>query len=151
MMDFAWKPSIETVLQCISTFSGISRIIYLLTSLVQTTCTWVLPQTEEGHARRCSWLKGSPKQCRSHNWLQSLSLSQHKQVPSTAVPIIGQDDFTFLNTKKLQTIEVPWLVMTTFPFSAQTSPKQCRSLNWLRSLSLSQCKQVPSNAGPIIG
>jgi len=31
----------------------------------ETTCTWILPQTEEGVARRCSWLKGSPKQCRS--------------------------------------------------------------------------------------
>ena len=145
MMDFEWKPSVETVLQCISTFSGISRIIYLLTSLVQTTCTWVLPQTEEGHARRCSWLKGSPKQCRSHNWLlslylsqrkqvpnnagphiwlRSLSLYQHKQVPSNAGPIIGNDYFPFINTNKSQAMQVPLLVKITLPFSTQKSCKQ---------------------------
>ena len=104
------------------------RTIYLLISLVQTTCTWVLPQTEEGHARRCSWLKGSPKQCRSHNWLlslylsqrkqvpnnagphiwlRSLSLYQHKQVPSNAGPIIGNDYFPFINTNKSQAMQVP--------------------------------------------
>jgi len=34
-------------------------------SLEQTSCTWLLPPTEDGGDRRCSWFEGSSKQCRA--------------------------------------------------------------------------------------
>jgi len=34
-------------------------------SLEQTSCTWLLPPTEDGVERRCSWFEGSSKQCRA--------------------------------------------------------------------------------------
>jgi len=40
-------------------------VLSCLSDSEQTSCTWVLPPTEDGVERRCSWFEGNSKQCRA--------------------------------------------------------------------------------------